>query len=154
MQNSFTRNGSPPCVPLALGEIGSTGWFLTEFGCLRSTRITLVPQPGKKRDITSQKVAKLDQLSAFSPDMFSSGHKVVCESNTETYAQAFRVPGSYRDDILNANDGRRFHTFYTHGSFLDFNNGPVIPPLVPKTSQEAKASLLRMLAGDYDMSVW
>jgi hypothetical protein len=96
----------------------------------------------------------VDQLSAFSPDMFSSGHKVVCESNTETYAQAFRVPGSYRDDILNANDGRRFHTFYTRGSFLDFNNGPVIPPLVPKTSQEAKASLLRMLAGDYDMSVW
>jgi hypothetical protein len=89
----------------------------------------------------------VDQISKYNPDMHSTGYKVVCESNTETYNLAFRVGEHFRDHILNANYGRRYYTGDVQGAFLDFQNPPPAQPASLAMPDSARAAILLLLAG-------
>jgi len=96
----------------------------------------------------------VDQVSRFNPDMHSKGYKVVCESNTETYELAFHVGAQYRDAILNANYGKRYHTGNNHGSFLDLMQPDPPQPVKPCMPDKARADIIGMLMGTHEEDAW
>jgi hypothetical protein len=89
----------------------------------------------------------VDQLSKYNSDMHSSGYKVVCESNTQSYDHAIRVDASYIDNILNANRGQRYHVRYSHGAFLNFHVGDAPPTSSLVMPDQARRQIVQMLSG-------
>jgi hypothetical protein len=96
----------------------------------------------------------VDQLSKYNPDMHSSGYKVVCQSNTESYDTAIRVDSSYIEAIVNANRGQRYHVRYTHGDFLNFQVGPPPNPSTLMMPDQARNMIVDMLSGSASNYGW
>jgi len=99
-----------------------------------------------------------DQLTQYNVDIFGQGYKVVCESRTETYNHAIEVGNEYRDDIMDANGGRRYHYEISNIQFVSFleeieDQYAHSPPTLDE--DEAKLSIISRLQGEYvDDSIW
>jgi hypothetical protein len=99
-----------------------------------------------------------DQLSPYNADMFGEGYKVLCDSRTETYDQAFEVGAEYKQDIIDANRGNRYHHELTGPGFVCFLNSIEDQHVSYDTDIDvnaARASIIHKLqGGDEDDSFW
>lgn len=96
----------------------------------------------------------VDQISRYNPDVYSPGFKIVYQSNTVTYDNVIQVSDQYRDLIINANYGKRFHLGTGHGGFVDFALGPPPQPSEVMTPEIARDQILDMLNGNVDDMGW
>jgi hypothetical protein len=97
---------------------GVIGWRLSATS-IPSYHTSDTSNTNVKDIIIGTGIDRPEQLSEFNPDFFSKGVKYVSQSNTETYARSFHIGGEFKELLLCANGGQRFHAWNGPSLFMD-----------------------------------
>jgi len=131
---------------------GTIGWRLS------ATSIPVYSAPNIKVNnvkdvIVGTGIDDPNQLSTLNPDFFSTGVKFVSQSNTETYSCAVAVGHEYRNLIVAANYGTRYHSNNGRSAFMD-TMLPEISERPTMSRSDAVSAIINLHLNGPAMDVW